>query len=90
MGAGAPHSREERADDTDVDVDKEHVDDLEVVGVAEGEDDLCEVENDREHEVGDRDPEERAEAVEIRVSWRNRARSDIFNTHSVMELAYFR
>ena len=90
MGAGAPHGCEERADDAGVDVDEEHVDVHEVVGIAKGEDDLGEVEDDREHEVSDCDPEKGAEAVEIRVSWRNSARSDMFGAHSVMELAYSR
>ena len=57
-----PDGREEDAEDGDVAVHDDDGRSFEVVAVAEDEDQLCDVEDDGEHEVGEGDPEERPEA----------------------------
>ena len=65
--AGGPDGREEDAEDGDVAVDDDHVGSLDIVAVVEDEDELRDVEDDREHEVGEGDPEERPEARPVRT-----------------------
>ena len=71
--AGAPDSREEHADDLDVVVELDEVGRTQDVRLAEGHDDGDDVDDDREHKVEDRDPEEglqtcRVRACEVRTS----------------------
>lgn len=66
-GARRPDGGEEDAEDGDVGVDADDVRTLDVVGVAEDEDELRDVEDDGEDEVGERDPEEGADARGVGV-----------------------
>ena len=73
-GARGPDGGEEDAEDGDVGVDADDVRALDVVGVAEDEDELRDVEDDGEDEVGECDPEEGADArgvgvCVVRVCW---------------------
>lgn len=63
--AGRPDGGEEDAENGDVRVDAEDVRALDEVGVAEDEDELGDVEDDGEDEVGERDPEERPDARRV-------------------------
>ena len=61
-----PDGREEDAEDGDVAVHDDDGRSFEVVAVAEDEDELRDVEDDGEHEVGEGDPEECPEARAVR------------------------
>lgn len=63
----APDGGEENANDGYVAVDRDDDRPVEEVGVAEDDDELCDVEEDGEDEVGDDNVEERLEALRPRV-----------------------
>ncbi len=65
LRACRPYRRKQHADDRDIIVHNEDVRAIEEVGVAKGQDELCEIEDDGEHEVGHRDPEECPETVVV-------------------------
>ena len=64
---GAPDGGEEHADDLNVDVQVDHVVDVQDVVLAEGENDNDDVEDDGEDEVEDGDPKQRLQAARIRI-----------------------
>ena len=67
MRAGRPDRREDDAEDGHVVVDHEHERAAHEICVAQDENELDDVEEDGEDEVGDGDPEERLEALEVRA-----------------------